>query len=289
MKQNKHLSEGHGKIGKKTGQVIMIPKQLRMDWMDVMGTDRGLQPASYKVAAVIGTHFDNKSGMTYVSQEKIAKVTGLGEATVKRAVMDLERRGYILIQRREIGKRVDGRKVYGGKGVANVYLPAVDAVQISATDRGQRLVDRVRRNWVESQNAKQVTGDLLNVSKEVMGDHLNDRDSRSNTSIKQVTGDLPTLTSPTEKNSSRAGGPSSPDGLGPFGAILAARIGADRFKHWFGTARLGDVTADTMTLEMPNKFIRDRAAQDFEPDLLICCQIHHPTIRRVSLIVREAA
>ena len=65
MNQRKKLSE----VGTKTGEIILIPKHLRMDWMDVMATDRDLQPASYKVAAVIGTHFDNKSGMTYVSQE----------------------------------------------------------------------------------------------------------------------------------------------------------------------------------------------------------------------------
>jgi biotin operon repressor len=273
MKQHEHLSEGEGGLGKKTGQIILIPKQLRMDWMDVMGTDRDLQPASYKVAAVIGTHFDNKSGMTYVSQEKIAKVTGLSAATVKRAVMDLERRGYILIQRREIGERVDGRKVYGGKGVANVYLPAVDAVQLSATDRGQRLVDRVRINWEDSQNAKQVRDDLLN-----------DPDSRSNTSVKQVTGDLPTLSSPTEKISSRAGGPSSTDVLGPAGAVLRQKLGHDVFNSWFGKLTIKSETPDLITLSAPTRFLASRVKQDFEIKMLEAWQAVSPTIKRIDVV-----
>ena len=183
-------------------EIILIPKHLRMDWMDVMVLDVDLAGASLKVAGAIGTHFGNKSGMTYISQKKIAKVTGLSEATVKRAITDLEQRGYILIQRREIGERDDGRKVYGGKGIANVYLPAVDAMQISATDRGQKLAAKAQKSWDDIQNeatSKQVTNDLLNVPKQVTCDLLNDSQSRSNTSVKQVAHDLPTLSSPSEK------------------------------------------------------------------------------------------
>jgi biotin operon repressor len=127
--------------------------------------DAALAPASLKVAGAIGTHFGNKFGMTYVSIKKIALVTGLSEATVKRAIIDLEERGYVIIQRREIGERIDGRKVYGGKGVANVYLPAVNQEQISATNRGQKLAEMVKKSWEDIQNEatpKQVTDDLLN-------------------------------------------------------------------------------------------------------------------------------
>ncbi|MGM4886343.1 DnaA N-terminal domain-containing protein [Tardiphaga sp. 11_C7_N12_6] len=265
----------------KTASVILIPKHLRMDWMDVMVLDVDLAPASLKVAGAIGTHFDNKSGMTYVSQKTLARVTGLSDATVKRAVADLERRGYILIQRREIGERTDGRKVYGGKGVANVYLPAVNAAQISATDRGQKLAAIAEKSWAEIQNktaSKQVTHDLLY-----------DPQSRSNTSGKQVMGDLPTLSSPSEKISTRARGPSCPDGLGPAGALLQQRLGADVYASWFSKIDLVDVSPEAVTLSVATRFQASRIRQDFETSILEAWQAITPSIRRVIITVRKEA
>jgi biotin operon repressor len=274
---------------KASAEIILIPKHLRMDWMDVLGTDRNLAPASYKVAGAIGTHFDNKSGMTYVSQKTIAKVTGLSIATVGRAIIDLEQRGYIIIQRREIGERGDGRKVYGGKGVANVYLPAVDAVQISATDRGQRLVALVRKRWEESLNgdaSKHITDDVLSEPKQIMGDVLNDRDSTSNTSVKQRTGDVPTLNLPTEGNSSRSRGPSSTNVLGPAGAALKLKLGSDVYGAWFDKLTIEAETAEIVTLAAPTRFLASRVKQDFETHILTAWQATTPTVKRIDIIVK---
>jgi biotin operon repressor len=259
--------------------VILITKQLRKDWVDAMAIDADLAPASFKIGAAIGTHFGNKSGMTYVSVKTLAKLTGLSEATVGRAILDLERRGYIIIQRREIGERVDGRKVYGGKGVANVYLPSVDTVQISATDRGQRLAARVRQAWEETQNG--------GTSKHVTGDVLNAAHSTSNTSVKHLPGDVPSLSSPSEKNSLRARGPSCPDGLGPAGALLRQRLGADVYGSWFGRAQVSAITADTLTLSAATKFQASRLRQDFETKILEAWQAITPTITRLEIIVRK--
>lgn len=259
-----------------TAEVVLIPKHLRMDWMDAMVTDVDLAPVSLKVAGAIGTHFGNKSGMTYVSQKKVAKVTGLSEATVKRAIIDLEQRGYIIIQRREIGERVDGRKVYGGKGIANVYLPAVDKAQISATDRGQKLVAMVQKSWEDVQNEgapKQVTDDLLNVSQ-----------SRSNTSVKQVIGDLPTLPSPSEKDSSRAREPSRPNGLGPPGSVLRQRLGPDVFDSWFGKVTVVSETPEIITLLAPSPLYVSRIQRDYQPQLLAAWQAIVSSVKRIEVI-----
>jgi biotin operon repressor len=267
------------KPGSKSNSVILITKQVRMDWMDVLVTDSDLAATSVKVAGAIGTHFDNKSGMTYVSQKTLAKVTGLSEATVGRAILDLERCGYIIVQRREIGERVDGRKVYGGKGVANVYLPSVDTVQIAATERGQKLAVRVQRAWNDVQAgvaAKHLTGDVLNVGH-----------STSNTSIKDFTGEVPTLASPSEKDSSRARGPSRPDGLGPAGALLRQRLGADVYGSWFSGVQVLAVTTDTLTLSGETKFKASRLRQDYEKKILEAWQAITPTIIRLEIIVRK--
>lgn len=49
-----------------SGTVILIHKQLRMDWVDAMALDRDLPDCAFRVACIIGTHFGNKSGLTYV-------------------------------------------------------------------------------------------------------------------------------------------------------------------------------------------------------------------------------
>jgi DNA-binding PadR family transcriptional regulator len=272
--------------------VILITKQLRMDWVDVMATDRALPPASLKVACAIGTHFDNKSGMTYVSQETLHKVTDLSVATVQRALQDLERRGYIIIERREIGEREDGRKVYGGKGVANVYLPALDTVKISATDRGLKLAQRVRQAWDETQNAgkaKHLTDEVLSGAKHITGDVLNNCHSTSNTSAKHITGDVPTLTSSSKKNSSRARGPSCPDGLGPPGDLLRQRLGEGRYASWFTDVELVSIGDGSVTLSAPTAYRASRIRQDFETSVLDAWRLIAPDITRVIITSRKGA
>ncbi len=265
---------------KPSAEIILLPKQLRMDWMDVLSTDPELPPASHKVAGAIGTHFGNKSGLTYVSQKTLATVTGLSIATVTRAVLDLEARGYIQIERREIGLRADGKKVYGGKGVANVYLPAIDSIQISATDRGQRLVARVNESW----NAKHITGDVLSASKHLTGDVLCDGHSTSNTSAKHITGDVPTLSSPSEKNSSRARRPSCPNGLGLAGESIQSEIGSSKFRSWFAQVEIVSSCDGVVTLSAPTKFIRDTISQQFDDVLVRAWRSSDRSVKRVVVV-----
>jgi len=121
----------------KRGEVILIPKPLRLEWLDVAALDAELSNAAFRLAAVLGVHFNRYRGNTYISLATLASITGWSERTVWAALQELERRGYILVKRRELGTRADGRRVCGGRGVANVYLPAFERSQISATTRGQ--------------------------------------------------------------------------------------------------------------------------------------------------------
>lgn len=73
--------------------------------------------------------------------------------------------------------------------------------------------------------------------------------------------------------------------LGSLSGKLAARIGLDHFRSWFGKATITDVAGDTLTLELPTKFIADRVSQDYQPDVLACCSALVPSIRAVRLVV----
>jgi hypothetical protein len=56
--------------------LVLITKKVRMEWTDVMALDSELSPTAFKVAGVIGTHFNNYSGDTYITQQTIARVMG---------------------------------------------------------------------------------------------------------------------------------------------------------------------------------------------------------------------
>ena len=255
----------------KSGTVILIHKQLRMDWVDGMALDWRLSDSAFRVACIIGTHFGNKSGLTYVSQETIAEVGHLSLSTVKRAVKDLEAAGYLIVRRRDVGERKDGRRVYGGRGTANEYLPAIDATQVAATDRGQRLATRARSFWDDRAAQKQVAGDVLSNANRVTNGLLSAGESSSFGPRKQVTDGLPTLTLPSEENSSRAREPSGADALGPLAAIIRASIGDDQFRAWFGKASVSAETPDSLTLALPSKFVRQEVLKRYDHKFASWC------------------
>jgi hypothetical protein len=158
----------------KSAEIVLIPKQLRMEWTDTMVLDPNLSHVAVRVGCVIGTHFNRRSGETYVRQDTIARIMGISARTVWSAIVELERSGYLIVKRRELGFREkDGRRVCGGRGVANTYAPAFERSQLAATTNGTKLAARCDQLWNE----------------------------RSQKSVNKVaTGCEPTLASPSEKN-----------------------------------------------------------------------------------------
>jgi CRP-like cAMP-binding protein len=120
------MSELHRSQAAKSGMVILIPKQLRMDWIDVMALDQSLSHVTVRVAMVIAFHLNKYSGKAFLTQELIAEILGISERTVFTAIKELEERRYVIVKRREFGtiirKTSTGRqiqvRVAGGKGVA---------------------------------------------------------------------------------------------------------------------------------------------------------------------------
>jgi hypothetical protein len=82
----------------------------------------------------------------------------------------------------------------------------------------------------------------------------------------------------------RASAPAIAEALGALGASLERRLGSDRARSWFGKAAITDVVGDTLTLELPTRFIADRVRQDFEPDVLACCSALLPDIKTVRVV-----
>jgi hypothetical protein len=74
----------------------------------------------------------------------------------------------------------------------------------------------------------------------------------------------------------------------PFARASRRRIGSERARSWFGKAAI-DVVGDTLTLELPTKFIADRIRSDFETDLLACCAALVPHIKFVRMVAANAS
>jgi hypothetical protein len=252
--------------GKRSAQIILIPKQLRAEWMDVMALDSSLSHVAFRAAGVIGSHFNRHTGKTFLNQQTLANDMGVTERTAWSAVNELDRAGYLIVKRREFGtlsrQKKDGTTVLvrlaGGKGVANTYLPAFERPQVAATFTGSKLAIRCDLLW----------------------------EQRSQKAASKVATDCdPTLTSSSKKNPAPPTGPVCTDALGPAGAALLHQLGPLVFRQWFDKATLQSETEETVTLAVPDRFFADRIRQDFETKILAAWQALKPTIRRVEMVV----
>lgn len=233
----------------KSGMVILIPKQLRMDWIDVMALDQSLSHVTVRVAMVIAFHLNKYSGKAFLTQELIAEILGISERTVFSAIKELEERRYVIVRRREFGtivrKTPTGReilvRVAGGKGVANTYIPTVDGSQVSATNRGLMLAKRC---------------ELI-------------VEQRSQKSVPKVAASCePTLSPPTEENPSPHCQPIDGGTLGSIGAVIRISMEEEEFRSWFGKATIANETAEVLTLAFPSRFhcqeVKSRYGHQFE-------------------------
>ena len=94
---------------------------------------RALSNAAYRPAGLIGSHFNRYSGRTLSARNASPKSCKWSLRTVQTSIKELEALGYLIIGRRELGRRRDGALVCGGRGVANTYAPAVDGSRVAAT------------------------------------------------------------------------------------------------------------------------------------------------------------
>jgi len=83
----------------------------------------------------------------------------------------------------------------------------------------------------------------------------------------------------------RAREPAIAEALGSLGGKLAARIGVNLAAAWFGRAVVIDAVGDTLTMQFPSKFIRDRARSDYEAAVIECCSALVPAIKIVRFTV----
>ena len=276
--------EGRGK----SAEVILIPKQLRAEWMDAMAMDPKLSPRAFKVAGIIGSHFNRRSGETFIARDKIALAAGMCLRQVVTVIKEIEHAGYLIVKRRELPASADGTANYGGRGVANVYLPAIDGAQVGATDAGRRFAARIEEAWERVQRAAP-----LRKKKGAADCTLPEAERVQNSARKGAVDCTPTLDDPTDHNPTRARDGAAPAGrLGAFGAELEARLGAQAIRAWFAEIAIEGVRPGRMpelVLSAPSRFIADRILSHHTDDAIQCWNRRHGAgerVARLSLVVR---
>lgn len=238
--------------------IILLPKKLRAEWMDVMALDPELSPLVFRVACVVGKHLNHTTGDTFIAQETIARVLDISKRSVWGCLKKLEERGYLVIKRRQLreGPRVTDKgtftvKYAGGKGVANHYMPAFERSQLSTTNSGAKLAAQCDLWW----------------------------EQRSQNSASKVAADCDlTLGAPSGHN---------PLGLDSSweeaGKRLAGLLSPELVLSWFERVRVASVTEEKITLAAPTKFLRDHLRQHFSEVLRKCFAAN-----QVEIIVEAA-
>lgn len=263
--------------GRRDGEVVMISRQARLEWIDALSADPDLSHVAVRVACIIGQHFNRHTGDTFIKQDTIAARVRVSERTVWSAIRELEARGWLIVKRRELGVRAsDGRRICGGKGVANVYLPAVHSSQLTATNAGRMLA----------------TGCDLSAPKARSPLRPLDPQSSQNPTPKLATGCDPTLNLPSEGNPTRARGRAREDAppahaLGAAGDRLLARLGKATFVTWFEQLRVEGASDGCMTLSAPSRFHRDWVMTHFSEAMRDCWSSEDRAIRQVEVVVRS--
>src|SRR4051794_24046350 len=85
--------------------VVLLPKQLRAEWVDAMALDTALSNNAFRAACVIGSYFNKFRGDAYPRIETIAEKMGVSDRTAWAAINELEALGYLIVKRRNLGTR----------------------------------------------------------------------------------------------------------------------------------------------------------------------------------------
>jgi hypothetical protein len=237
-------------------EVILIPKPLRMEWTDCLMLDEMLSHVGVRVGGIIGAHLNRRTAESFIAQATIAGVLGVSERTVWGAIAELERSGYLIVMRRAPG--ADARRASGGRGVAHIYLPALDKSQISATYRTEKLANRCELFW---------------------------GNNPQNRVRKPATGCDPTLNLPSVGNNPARVHAREGNHLGVEGQQLRVLIG-NSFSQYFGDVQVVSIEGSTLKLSAPTRFIRAWIRDHYCEAIVSAWRSLHPQVERVEVTVR---
>jgi len=119
-----------------------VTAQERLDWHARMARDTDLSASALRVAILIGTYFNNRTGQTWLGRHDLADIAGMSLRSVDAAVDELECRGHMVVTRRR------------GRGMANEFRLATGSenVQQTAPIRAKKVQNSAR---IDPENVQQ--------------------------------------------------------------------------------------------------------------------------------------
>lgn len=69
--------------------------QRKLDWLDTVAADREVNTTTFKVAFVVAQHVNSRTGEAWPKQERVARIVGASETTVRASLKILVTRGHL--------------------------------------------------------------------------------------------------------------------------------------------------------------------------------------------------
>jgi hypothetical protein len=234
--------------------------------LDQIMRDQRATHLDFRLAYYIASVTDRATGKARFKQSTAAEALGVTRRGIQIAAERLKSLGHI-----DIG-------FTPGKGHLNTYR-----LHLEKANFRSHIVDKMANTDAHYTGQRANTGSPFATRKGEQREQKRRTESRgkaighSHSSLDSIPCLIPT----------RACEPAIADALGSLGASLSARIGADKAHSWFGKATVVDVTGDTLTLEVPTRFIASRILQDYEAEIVACSSALLPSITTVRVTVAD--
>lgn len=234
----------------------------KLNLLDRANVDLRLTDQDYRVLSYVAAAIDQETELARRKQQVIA--TALGKKGVRGVQISLGRLavcGYLKFETKEGGTYVNAYRLMLEKASTDASSYANKANQHSSSNTNKAhpyspSINRRRTGHSNKANGHPHEGEAPFVHEPFIS-----------------------LEIPTARE------PAIVKALGSLAVTLADRIGADHAYSWFGKAAVVDVLGETITIQFPSKFIRDRARSDYGQAVLECCKALAPSIKRIAFIV----
>jgi DnaA N-terminal domain len=230
--------------------------------VDRIRRDARLTPSTRAVGAEIFSLVNFRTGYAWSPEKYLEEKLGMGLRTIKRAVSQLTKAGYIAIEK---------------SGRNNRYMPNFEAGKVP--------------NWPLSENEQVPNWHLSEADR---GQKRREQGPKSAENRGQKGTPISLDNSFRTSTPPEGGRVGAPDGaerappnfdLGVPGMMLRQRLGDEVFKSWLGNVAVVSESDDQLVLSAPNKFLANHIKNNFEDAILLCWLDRLPNVKTLTVVV----
>ena len=240
-------------------------------WLKQVGEDPQLPAAGFKLAFVYQQHVNSDHMKAFAGQKRLAECVGVSARSIRTLTKLLKDRGHLDVETNHGPNQTNVCRLVLNRKSASAFSGDVRSAYFRAIDGNEEVGFLINE---EAERTKR--GNLASEKRKPTSDKLSRNHSSNHAPLPPCS--IPCLI-PT-----RGREPAFADALGSLGASLEQRLGANVARSWFGKAVITDVVGDTLTIELPSRFVAERVRSDYQPALLACCSALIPSIKAVRMV-----